>query len=1063
MKQKLLAVLLTCFASVSLFSQRTISGMVTSSKDKQPLIGATVIVEKTTIGTTTDLDGKYTLQAQESATNLVVSYVGMTAKVVPITGNTINVVLDDNEKMMKDVVVTALGVKREKASLGYSTTTVKSEELNSASPGSALSALQGKVAGAQITNSTGAPGGSTRVVLRGGSSLTGDNNALIVVDGVPIDNSNFGFDDVLNNQYDAGSRINDLNPQDIENVTILKGAAAVALYGQRGANGAILYTTKRGKLTQQEGGRPWKVSINSTVSFSNPLKMPENQNEWGQGGEKQPDSRENFSWGPRFDGSIRPWGQVVNDSQRVKPYVGLPNNHKQFFQTGVITNNNVSLSGATKNSTYYLSYNNYNYKGIVPGTGYQRNSIKMTLSHDFGDKLSVFTSFNYAKTGGDLVNQGQSENSPYFDLLNIPRDIPVQELKDLNNPFNTPAGYFGNYYPNPYWMIANQKTTNDVDRFLANFTVDYKPTKWLTMTGRLGTDFSSDWRYQRWRRVEFTNRDQNKVYPGRYWEDNYKVNDINADIIIRASKTFKDKFTIGGLLGTNIYHNKQSHSLAHTSGLAIEDYYNLQNSLDRPDVYNESFTRRLVGLYGEIDFAYKSIFFLTVTGRNDWSSTLPKNKNSYFYPSVSGSFVITELAKINPMIISYWKIRASYAVIGKDAAPYSLRNVFSRASISDGYFESEVHAPFYNYVDVDGDGIPDAVNNVTGYAMSNVLRNPNLKPEISNTWEVGTEINFLKDHLSVDFTYYWKRSVNEIVEIPAAPSSGYTNRIVNAGIFSNKGVELAARIIPVNTKGGFKWELYGTFTKNWSRVDKVSDAASQINLGGLSSMAIVAQTGQPYGAFYSVTSLRDPNGNPVVDSATGKPLISSTPQIVGNFQPNYLASFGTTLSWKGLRFNILFDVRQGGKFYSSTRDLQQFVGTDPLTLYNNREDFVVPNSVYKGSDGQYHTNTTKVHYQDYWTNYMRQDYSYNLVDASFIKLREVSLSYALPSRIFKNNKVMSGLELSVFGNNLVMWVSKQNTYSDPEVNASGASNEQGFEVYNLPSLRSIGFGLKADF
>ncbi|MFN8308691.1 MAG: SusC/RagA family TonB-linked outer membrane protein [Chitinophagales bacterium] len=1061
MKHKLLLIVLVT-ASYAAQCQRVISGVVTSLRDKQPLIGASVVVEKTAIGTTTDLDGKYSLSVPENASNVVVSYVGMTTKIVPITGAVLNISLEENEKVLKDVIVTALGVKREKASLGYSTTTVKSEELNNANPGSALNALQGKVAGAQITSATGSPGGSTRVVLRGGSSLTGDNNALIVVDGVPIDNGNFGFDDVLNNQFDAGSRGNDINPQDIENVTVLKGAAAVALYGQRGANGAILYTTKRGRVTDGQG-RPWKVSLNSTVSFSNPLKLPENQNEYGQGGEMQPDSRENFSWGPKFDGVVRPWGQAVNDSQRVKPYSALPNNQKQFFQTGIITNNNVSLSGALKGTSYYLSYNNYNYKGVVEGTGYQRNSIKATIAHDFGDKLSVFTSVNYIKTNGDLLNQGQSDNAAYFAVLNVPRDIPVAELKDLNNPFNTPSGYFGNYYPNPYWMLANQKTTNEVDRFMGNLTLDYKPTKWLTFTGRIGADVYTDARYQKWKRLEFVNRDVPKTYPGRYGEDIYRVNDINADLIIRANKTFKEKWTIGGLLGTNIYQNKRRETSGRTAGLAIDDYYNFQNSLDRPILTNATFTHRLIGLYGEIDFAYKSIFFLTVTGRNDWSSTLPVHKNSYFYPSVSGSFVPTELAKINPWILSYAKIRASYAVIGKDADPYLLRNAFVPGTVSDGYNESEVHSPFYNYVDLNGDGIPDPVNNVTGYSVSNILRNPNLKPEISHTWEVGAELNFLKDRLTVDITYYQKRSVNEIIEVPAAPSSGYSSRIVNAGIFSNKGVELAARVTPVATKGGFKWELYGTFTRNWSKVEKVSDDAQQIVIGGLSSMSIVAQAGQPYGTFYAVTSQRDPHGNPVVDSATGKPLITATPQIVGNNQPTYLASFGTTLSWKGLRFNILFDVRQGGKVYSGTRDLQQFIGTDPLTLYNNRQDFVIEKSVYKGSDGQYHANSTPVHYQDYWTNYMRQDYSYNLISASYIKLREISLAYALPSRLFKNNKVMSGLEISVFGNNLLMWVPKENTYIDPEVNASGAGNVQGFEYYNLPSLRSMGFGIKADF
>ncbi len=405
------------------------------------------------------------------------------------------------------------------------------------------------------------------------------------------------------------------------------------------------------------------------------------------------------------------------------------------------------------------------------------------------------------------------------------------------------------------------------------------------------------------------------------------------------------------------------------------------------------------------------------------------------------------------MVFSYWKVRASFAQVGKDADPYSLRNVFVTGSVGDGYNSSEIHSPF-----VSADG-----SSVLGYTLTNRLRNANLKPEISTTWEAGTEISFLKDRLSVDFTYYWKRTKNEIMAVPSAPSSGFTEQIINAGVLENKGVELAVRATPVSLKEGFKWEIYGTFTKNWSKVIQVSDNAEQLNIGGLSSMAIVIQKGQPYGTFYSITSERDPNGNPVVDELTGKPIMTSTPKVVGTFAPKWIGSIGSTLSYKGLRFNILFDAKIGGMFYSATKDIQQFVGSDPLTLYNDRNDFVVPNSVYKGSDGAYHPNTTPVHYQDYWTNFIREDYATNLVSASYVKLREVSLSYAFPKKWMAKTKYITNIELSLFGNNVWMWVPKSNTYADPEVNAYGAGNAQGFEFYNLPSLRTFGFGAKFDF
>lgn len=1051
-KAIVLLVLVLCIGN--LYAQRSINGVVLSGSDGQPLIGANVVEENTTNGTVTDIDGKYSLTVSDSAKNLLISYIGFKKKVVPVgTQPTINVVLETDNTTFDEVVVTALAIQREKRSLGYGTTTVKDEDLNRVSQSSALNALQGKVAGAQISNSTGAPGGSTRIVLRGGSSFTGDNNALIVVDGVPIDNSNFGFEDVLNNQYDAGNRGNDINPQDIEAITVLKGAAAVALYGQRGANGAVLITTKKGASGPGGNGRKFMVSVNSQTSFHTPLKLPEEQNEYGQGGEKLPDSRENFSWGPKFDGVMRPWGQEVDGEQRIKPYSGLPNNHRAFFEVGKSLNNNISISGATKGTSYYLSYNNFKYEGVFPGTGYMRNSIRTNVTHDFGGKLLSTITFNYNKTEGDLMVQGQSDFSPYFHVLNIPRDISVLEQKDLNNKFNTPENYFGAYYQNPYWLIANQKNTNNVDRFNTNITLDYKPIDWFTLTGRLGADVYTDSRYQKWRKYSFINQDLEKVYIGRYSEDVYQVNEINADVIARFAKTFKDKYSISALVGTNIYTRKVKRTYGETAGLAIEDLYSFENSAGRPTLKNELINRRIAGVYFDVNFGYKNLFFLDVTGRNDWSSTLPTNNRSYFYPGVSSSFVFSELFNANPMILSYGKIRASFAQVGKDAEPYSIKNVFVSSGVGDGYQDSEIHSP---YTSADG-------SSVLGFTVSDRLRNDKIKPEISTTWEVGTELSFLKDRLGIDFTYYWKRTRNEIMAVPAAPSTGFTERIINAGILSNNGVELSFRGTPVSLDNGFKWEIYGTFTKNFSKVIKVADNADQIVIGGLSSMAIVIQKGQPYGSFYAITTERDDKGNPVVDPATGAPVMTSTPQIVGTFAPKWLGSLGTALSYKGLRVSVLFDTRVGGQFYSATRDLQQFIGTDPLTLYNDREDFVIPNSVYRASDGSYQPNTTPVHYQDYWTNFIRQDYANNLVTATYVKLREVAISYSFPKKWLAPTKYISNIELNVFGNNLWIWTPKSNTYADPEVNAYGAANAQGFEFYNLPSLRTMGFGVKVDF
>lgn len=1050
------------------FGQRTVTGTVTDAKTKEPLMAVLVLVEGTTVATTTDINGKYSINVPTTGKNLVFSMIGMTSSTQIIgPSNVIDVALAVNEKMLGDVVVTAIGIKREARSLGYAATTIKDEDLNKTNDRSALNELQGKVAGVNISSGQGSPGSSTRVVMRGGSSLLGDQQAMIVVDGVVMNNTSFGASDdlngksdVLNKNIDYGNRGNDINPQDIATITVLKGYAATALYGSRAANGAIIITTKNGKSTAKDG-KKFRVSINSSTSFQNILKLPEFQNEFGQGGEGAPDSRENFSWGPKFDGSLKPWGQqILDDSgnviQKVKPYSALPNNVKSFFNTGITLNNNISIMGGNEKTNYFLSYNNFTNKGVIPTTGYNRNSIRLNVGHEFSDKLSATTSFNYIKIKGDLVSQGQGTYSVYDQILQTPRDIPIQELKDLDDPFNQLETFYGAYTQNPYYVLNNQKNDNTVDRFITNINLEYKATKWLDFTGRLGNDYSTDARYERYRKFEVSDGGQNdgQKYAGLYSEDIYRTNEINSDIMARAHHTFKHDIDFSVILGNNIYQRNIKNTYASTNGLVIPDFYNLKNSEGRPTMLNYTSLKRNIGVYASIDLSWKKMLFLGITARNDWSSILPKNNNSYFYPSVSGSWIFSELIKDNNgKILSYGKLRASYAQLGKDNDPYLLTNVFIPAEVGDGYPNSTVTGPFPG---------ADGVTLVPAYTLGNQSGNPNLKPEKSSSWEVGTELTLWKDRINIDFTYYNMIYSNQIFPVSVSPSSGFTTNIINGGRISNKGIELSARITPVSLKNSFKWEVYGTFTKNKNKVESLKDGVEQIVLGGYSSMSIVAKVGEEYGSFYAQTAQRDPNGNIVVSATTGLPVLTDKPQILGSFQPKYLASWGTRLSYKGISFNILFDTRQGGLIYSRTKDLQEFVGTSPNTLENNREDFIIPNSVIETSPGVYEKNTSvKMHPQDYWTD--QTDASTNLISGSFIKLREMSLSYQFPSKWFKNTKSITGFQVSFFGSNLALWTPKANTFIDPEASSYGNGNAQGFEYGTTPSLRSMGFSVKADF
>jgi len=1051
--------LLTAFQLV--MAQKTITGVITSAEDDEPIIGVNVVEEGTTNGTTTDIDGKYSITVSDAAKNLIFTFVGLKKQIVLIDQPEINVVLAIDENVFDDVVITAIAIEREKSSLGYATTTVDNEDINRAADRSPIEALRGKVSGLNISGSNGDPGSSTRVVLRGGASILGDNQALIVVDGIPIDNSNFGAgtdfngqSDVLNNNFDAGSRANDLNPQDIESITVLKGPAAAALYGARAANGALIITTKSGKKTAQ-GGKKFKVSLNSNYTFSNILRLPEYQNEFGQGGQGFPDSRENFSWGPRFDGALRPWGQVVDGNQRVKPYSALPNSVNEFFDLGVAYNNNISIEGGNINTSYYLSFNNYKQSGVIPTTGYDRNSLRFNVTHNFTDKLSSTATFSYVKTQGDLVLQGQDDFSVYDQVLQTPRDIPLLELEDLNDPFNQPETYYGAYTLNPWWVLDNQSVNNDVDRFNTTTSLTYKPVEWLDFTGRFGADVYTDTRTQKLAKFNFENQGGVYQYVGKYSEDIYRNNLFNTDIIVSAGHRFDFGLGINAMVGNNIFSKSLKNTYASTAGLNIDGFYNLSNSDGRPVIQNTLSERRTIGVYGDLALDYKKIVYLNFTARNDWSSTLPENDRSYFYPSINAAFVLTEVIDIAPKFLSYAKIRAGFARAGSGGEdPYLLTNVFVQNSIGDGFSESEVNSPY-----------PSGDELVSAYTVSDLLRNPKLKPEQTSSWEVGTELSFWDDRLNVDFTYYNQVSKDLILaQAPVSPSSGYTDRVINAGSQTNKGVELGVNIIPVSTKGGFKWEIYGTFTKNNNEVTDLPDGVDQIVLGGLSDLAIVARQGEPYGTFYGVTARRDPQGRIVVDPSTGQPLLADEPQLLGSYQPDWYGSLGTSVSWKGLKFSILFDTKQGGRIYSRTMDVSEFVGTTTNTLNNDRQDFIIPNSVIETSENNFVENTSVyANHQDYWTVYNQADRGAHLLPASFTKLRELSLTYTFPAKWMKKTKYISGAELKIYGSNLVLWTPAENTFIDPETSSYGAGNAQGFEFGTTPSLCNFGMGFKLDF
>ncbi|MCU7552385.1 SusC/RagA family TonB-linked outer membrane protein [Chitinophagaceae bacterium LB-8] len=1051
--RKLLPLFILLFTALTLLSQqRTITGKVTDANGN-PVAGATITVQGSTTATQTNTDGSFSILAPPGST-LVLSSVGFETQQVPVGSNqNLSISLRNQNRELSEVVVTAVGIRREAKTIGYAATTVRNEELTRGRERSVLNSLQGKVAGVQITNTSGGVGSSTRIQFRGPTSLLGNNQALIVVDGIPINNSSLESgnpadpdnqdNQSLNNQVDPGNRGNDINPEDVESVTLLKGPAAAALYGSRAANGALIITTKNGKGLKSKRA---EISFSSSYSRESILKLPDLQNEYGQGGQKEVDLRENFSWGPKFDGQLRPWGQVIDGEQKVKPYIGLKDNVKEFFNIGQNYNNNVSFSQNNDRNSYFVSYNNVTQKGIMPGTEYTRNSVRLTGTADLSNKFYSNATVNYIHTSGDLSIQGQGP-SPYDQVIQTPRDIPLLELKDYkNDKFNTLSGYYGAYTVNPWYLLGEDSYNTNVDRVLGSVEVGFKATQWLDILYRIGTDVSTDKRKQQIskRVIPDDNQNSGSNFPGQYQEGSYNLRELTSDLIVTFNRKLSEDISLRALAGHNVFQQNRDLQVSTVNSLVVPGLYNLSNSKDRPQVSNFTSLKRLWGLYADINFSYKNYLFLGLTARNDWSSTLPEDNRSFFYPSANASFVFSDAFEM-PEWLTYGKLRASAAKVGNDANPYLLQLVYPTGSIDDGFQNSQLTFPH---------------NGVPGYTVSNTLPNPDLTPEFTTSYEGGLEASFLKSRIGFDVTYYSNASRDQILALPYAGSTGFTARIINVGKVTNKGFELMLRGQPVRNND-FTWEVTGTFTKNKSRVVSLFEGVTQVDIGGINGASLIAKVGEPYGSFFGAGFLRDSLGRVVVDEETGFPVTEPTAQVHGNIQPKYLASLMNSFSYKGFTLTALLDGRKGGVFLSRTKFLQAFIGTDPKTLYNDREPFVVPNSVIQTPDGKFTENTdVKVeNAQNYWTDFVSPTLIENMVDASFLKLREVSLSYQLPQDWVKKTP-FTAIQVGLIGRNLVLWTPDENTYCDPETNSWGTGNLQGFEYGSIPSTRSYGANVR---
>jgi len=1017
------------FAGETVLAQeQTVSGKVTDSEDGSELPGVNILVSGTSTGTITDIEGNYRITIPSPDATLVFSFIGYENQEVSVNGrNTVDVVMEPSLEQLSEVVVTSFGIEQEKQALGYAVQELQSKDITQTKQPNLVSALQGQVAGVQITNSGGAPGMSSRILIRGITSLdpNADNQPLFVVDGVPIDNSTIeaGTD---NTPRGMSNRAVDINPNDIESLNVLKGAAATALYGVRAANGAVIITTKKGTA-----GRT-RIDVSSTVGFDQVNQYPDFQERYGQG----------------FSGAYNPtdfwpsWGAPVPAVQVIDPEHQYYDNSRNVMQTGTQFDNAVSISGGNENATFYASLGNFQQEGVIPFSTFDRTSAKLSGTISMGEKLDVSGSINYINSGGDRVPHDRlMEMLMYW--------ANTQDAEDYINPNGTMKSY-GN--DNPLYAARFQTYEDNVNRMIGNLNFRYEVTEWMDIQYRIGTDFYSDQRTEILPGPLGLEGEVPLSSTGFIEENRINSRDLNSTLNLTFNHDFTEKLNANLRLGNDIFDRSRNTLRSRGDEFVIPSFYHVSNTRNIQTLYNLN-ERRLIGVYGDLMLNYDNFLYLNVTGRNDWSSTLPKENRSFFYPSVNLGVVFNDVLGI-PEFLSYGKLRASYAEVGKDAPPYSTAITYSAA-----------------------EGFP--LNGQVGYTRSDQLGTPDLKPERTTSIEVGTDLRFFENRLGLDFTWYQSNSKDQIIPVPVSNATGFTRLITNAGEIENKGVELILRGTPIQTPD-FTWDVLVNFTRNRNEVVDIREGIENIVIdsqfgyvGSTVTMQLIE--GDPYGNLYGTSYQRYyPEGTPedlqyldhdrtLVIGDDGFPVSNTSQLIIGNNQPDWLGGIRNTFSYKGLSFSFLIDARMGIDQYSQFDNFYSAFGKLEYSL--NRNDVVVFDGVL--ADGS--PNTQQVWLGqgigpdgvDYGAGFYRNDFrslAENFVkDASFVKLRNISLGYDLPSS-WLDTTPFSSVSLSVTANNIILWTPWKGY--DPESFSAGAGgNGTGFTGLGYPGVRSFLFSL----
>lgn len=1003
-----------------------------------PVAGASVVIKGTTNGTMTDMDGHFTLEGVKKGDIIQISFIGFATQDIPYTGQTaLNVKLEEDAQKLDEVVVTALGMKRDKKALGYAMQELKGDELLSSREPNLANSLSGKVSGLQIVRSSNGVGGSSKIVLRGNNSLTGSNQPLIVVDGTPMDNFTGGVDDVWGNSgADMGNGLSDINPEDIESMTVLKGASAAALYGSRAGNGVILITTKSGKKNEGLG-----ITVNAGITTESIFLKPDMQNSFGQGSVGAYDNQSRLSWGPKAE------GQTVTDWMGRQVPLRTYDNIDAFFNTGTSFNEGISFQQNIKGTSVFSSINRSDDAGITPESKLNKTNITLraTTFLDEAEKWKVDAKVNYINLNAhNRPIQGVNPSNAFNTIYNLPRSLNVADFKNSVDEDGNMIWWDASKNPqeNPYWVTKYRQNNDTRNRLLGNIALKYAPTNWFNVELRGGTDY-------------YTTTKNEKVYAGGnttpsglYSEGSETFYENNYSFLATANKdNLIDR--LGGFVtfGGNLMIQRRTKMNASAGELLVPNLFSLNNGINKPTVTSELIRRKMNSLYGSLQLNWDGYLFLDITARNDWSSTMSKANRSYFYPSVSLSGVISDMVpKLGgqmPEWFTFAKVRASYAEVGNDLDPYQLYNNFT---------------------------VGKDENSNTTAAPGNVLYDSSVRSELIKSWEAGFDIRFFNNRLGLDAAWYKTNATRQLLNLPMDPFSGYSSRKVNAGNIQNEGVEISLNGLILDNPKGLSWNSTAQFSLNRNKIIDLYPGVTLYDIKTLDAIPIVAVQGSYYGDIYGQTFQRvedknDPNYGKIIVGEDGLPLITTGKSKVGNQSPDWMLGWTNSFSYKGFNLSFLVDFRIGGDLYSATASNLYTRGNAAGTVVNGeRQDFIVPNSVVQTPNG-YTENKVPVTHQNYWErigstgNYgLPEMYTY---DATNIRLRNITLGYDFNKAMLKNTPFQR-LRLSATCNNV--WMIHYNLPGiDPESVSATNTNATGFENGAAPTSRSFTFNVTVGF